>query len=491
MVTLASILVVFGAAIWLIVNSFRSPSAVRTRTPIGFSDLWRWRGTVDRGTYLFVGVAGFAIKHNIDRVIATAVFGRRFSPLNYWIPPVEALRIDLLSTAEAKFLGTLAAIAVPFIWVGLAMTLRRLRSAGLPLWLVILFFMPIINLAFFLILSLIPARDGAGPVNAGGASTMGSLIPRDALGSSAMAVVLTGLVGALMTYAGVQKLGTYGWGIFVALPFCFGLLSVVIYSYHQPRSLGSCLAVSIMSVGMVALALFAFAIEGFVCIIMAVPIATPLALFGGFVGFLSQRHRAISGQIPSTMLLMLLAPLGVMTSESVNPAEAYRTSVQTSIRIDAPAERVWSHLIAFPDVVEAPMGLFRFGISYPIHADIRGEGTGALRECLFSTGTFVERVTVWEEGKRMGFTVVSAPEGMREWSPYDIHPRHLHGYFVPESAEFRLTANPDGSTQLEGISWYRNSMWPSAYWRLWSDAILHQVHMRVFEHIKTLSERNL
>jgi hypothetical protein len=79
---------------------------------------------------------------------------------------------------------------------------------------------------------------------------------------------------------------------------------------------------------------------------------------------------------------------------------------------------------------------------------------------------------------------------MRELSPYDIHPRHLAGYFVPESAEFQLTTNTDGSTQLEGISWYRNAMWPFRYWRLWSDAILHQVHMRVFKHIKTLSEHS-
>ena len=55
--------------------------------------------------------------------------------------------------------------------------------------------------------------------------------------------------------------------------------------------------------------------------------------------------------------------------------------------------------------------------------------------------------------------------------------------------EFRLVRNEDGSTQLEGISWYRNAMWPSAYWQLWSDAILHQVHLRVFNHIKLLSER--
>src|SRR5881397_2431251 len=39
---------------------------------IRFSDLWRFEGKVGRGTYAFVGLAGFAIKHNIDRIIATA-----------------------------------------------------------------------------------------------------------------------------------------------------------------------------------------------------------------------------------------------------------------------------------------------------------------------------------------------------------------------------------------------------------------------------------
>jgi len=31
-------------------------------------------------------------------------------------------------------------------------------------------------------------------------------------------------------------------------------------------------------------------------------------------------------------------------------------------------------------------------------------------------------------------------------------------------------------------------MWPGPYWRLWSDMIIHRIHLRVFEHIKRLSE---
>src|SRR5713226_2088483 len=45
---------------------------------IKFSDLWRWDGTVDRGPYALIGVVGFALKHNMDRALATLVFHRRW-----------------------------------------------------------------------------------------------------------------------------------------------------------------------------------------------------------------------------------------------------------------------------------------------------------------------------------------------------------------------------------------------------------------------------
>ena len=51
-----------------------------------------------------------------------------------------------------------------------------------------------------------------------------------------------------------------------------------------------------------------------------------------------------------------------------------------------------------------------------------------------------------------------------------------------------LTPLPEGGTQLEGISWYENDIWPAVYWRWWSDWMVHKIHLRVFEHIKKLAE---
>jgi hypothetical protein len=78
---------------------------------------------------------------------------------------------------------------------------------------------------------------------------------------------------------------------------------------------------------------------------------------------------------------------------------------------------------------------------------------------------------------------------MNEWSPYGrIIPKHLHGYFVSERGQFRLTPLANGGTRLEGTTWYRHGLWPAEYWRWWSDAIIHRIHLRVLRQIKTMAE---
>jgi hypothetical protein len=51
-------------------------------------------------------------------------------------------RINHLSAVESKFLTMMLLAALPFIWIGVTMTVRRLRDAGKPVWLATLFFVP-------------------------------------------------------------------------------------------------------------------------------------------------------------------------------------------------------------------------------------------------------------------------------------------------------------------------------------------------------------
>ncbi|MDW4677743.1 hypothetical protein NQ234_25945, partial [Escherichia coli] len=60
-----------------------------------------------------------------------------------------------------------------------------------------------------------------------------------------------------------------------------------------------------------------------------------------------------------------------------------------------------------------------------------------------------------------------------------------------KEGEFKLTALPNGSTRLDGTTWYQNFMGPGFYWRLWSDFIIEKIHMRVMNHVKVLAESEI
>ena len=121
---------------------------------------------------------------------------------------------------------------------------------------------------------------------------------------------------------------------------------------------------------------------------------------------------------------------------------------------------------------------------------LAGTGVGAVRYCEFSTGPFVEPITVWDENRRLAFDVVRQPHPMHEWSPYaNLEPAHLNGFFRSRRGEFRLTPLEGGkSTLLEGTTWYQHDIWPASYWRVWSDWLIHSIHLRVLEHIRALAE---
>ncbi|MEB0248939.1 hypothetical protein QN344_02270, partial [Mucilaginibacter sp. 5B2] len=107
----------------------------------------------------------------------------------------------------------------------------------------------------------------------------------------------------------------------------------------------------------------------------------------------------------------------------------------------------------------------------------------------FSTGSFVEPITVWQQPHLLKFDVVEQPETMKEISLYDLHPNHLHGYFVSKNGQFNITKLKDGSTLLEGTTWYSNRIKPVIYWNIWCDFIIHKIHERVLAHIKAEAEK--
>jgi len=459
-----------------------------------FRDLWSWEGAIDRGPYALIGLIGFAIKHNLDRLMAWTLFHRSWSILDYWRPFQGANGITGLSHQDARFLLTLVAMSLPFVWIGVMQTLRRLRSIGVPGWLVVFFFVPYFNVLYFFVLSVLPPRSAEDQVNA--RSTYGTntfisrYVPRGAFGSAMVGIAVTAIVGAAFAALSIGVLAQYGWGLFVGVPFCLGLFTVLVYGYHTPRSYGSCILVSCVSVLVAGVLLVALAMEGIVCVAMAVPIVCPLAMIGGTIGYFIQRRPGALAAAPGMYLIILaIAPL-MMGAEAAGPQIPPVYEVRTQMEIGAPPTVVWQRLVTFPTLPPPQEWPFRLGIAFPIRSTLHGEGIGAQRECQFSSGQFAEPIVGWEENRKLRFTIAEAPVLMEEWSPYGhIRTRHIEEhYFRAHDAEFTLTPLPGGRTLLTGLSRYENRMWPSVYWRLWTDAIVRNIHLRVFLFVKQTAE---
>jgi len=457
--------------------------------------LFRWDGTVDRGPYLAIGLLGFALKHNLDRFLATFVFHRPWELFNYWIPPTKALRLRELPREDAFFLAAMLGLALPFIWVGVALTARRLRAVRLPTWLVALFFLPVANLVFFLVLSVLPSRPEAAPPALPRTrrfqAFLDRVIPDDPVGSSVMALLITLPLGVGATLLSTSVFVTYGWSLFVGLPFVLGLAAALLHGYHGSRSYGSCLAVSWLSILFTGVILFALAVEGLICIVMAAPMGVVLAAAGGSVGYLIQSRPWSQGEVPSAFLVLTLVTPGLMGAEALERPQPPLFAVRTTIEVQTAPEVVWQRVVSFTELPEPDDWFFRLGIAYPMRAEITGRGVGAVRQCVFSTGTFVEPIEIWDAPRRLKFSVTSNPAPMQEWTPYrTIAPAHLDGFLVSRGGEFLLVPLPTGHTRIEATTWYHHHMWPAAYWRLWSDAIIHRIHTRVLRHVKHLAEEN-
>jgi uncharacterized membrane protein YhaH (DUF805 family) len=444
--------------------------------------------SMDRWPYFWWGCALMVIKYNLDRIVAWQGFNRTWYFWNY-IKPHGFASIDALPPDDARFYIILLLTSLPFLIAGLFLTLRRLRSVGWPLELCLLFFVPVLNLVFFVILCLMPARQAivVRRVRPGRLAWL----PTSAAGSALTSMVLVGLAGAGLALLSTAVLQNYGWGLFVALPFAMGLVSVLIYAGPEKRSFRSCITVAILPIVFAGLCLLACAVEGVICLIMAAPIGLVLAFLGGVVGYLIVGNRSAPLH-PTAMLLVLVSVPLTMGMEQQADEQPPMIAVTTSIVIDAPPERVWPNVVSFPPIPPERDWILRTGVAYPTRAKIDGTGVGAIRHCIFSTGEFVEPIQVWDENRLLRFSVSFQPEPMEELSPYPhLKTPHLHGYLRSHEGELRLTALPGGKTLLVGTTWYTDKIWPSQYWQLWSDFIIHHIHLRVLNHIKNLSEQQL
>ncbi|MBO9154349.1 SRPBCC family protein [Chitinophaga sp. GCM10012297] len=301
-----------------------------------------------------------------------------------------------------------------------------------------------------------------------------------------IAIGITTFICVFLIWLDTHKLNHYTDGLFLLTPFFSGFCTVLLYG-EKNITRGRAFGISLLTLALIFAGLLLLQIDGLICLVMAAPLVIPVNFVGAIIGR-SIVNRRKSAKIAVIVLFIAGIPsLGFL--EESSPPTVH--SVVTSIEIAAPPEAVWRHVVTFPKLDEPEELIFKTGIAYPVDATIDGEGLGAVRHCNFTTGSFVEPITVWDEPRLLKFSVEEQPAPLKELSYTDIDAPHLHDFFVSQEGQFRLQALPNGHTLLEGTTWYYHRIRPAAYWRLWSDHIIHEIHGRVLRHIKKNAEQEI
>jgi uncharacterized protein YndB with AHSA1/START domain len=237
-------------------------------------------------------------------------------------------------------------------------------------------------------------------------------------------------------------------------------------------------------------AVLALAWEGAICLFMAAPLVLAMSMLGGIavgVYVTTQKNRPPPGAIVSCLVLpFILAP----AEARLPPVDEMRT-VTTVIDIDAPPETVWRNVVRVPRISEAEQrhGFFQvMGIPRPLEATLSHDGVGGLREAKFAGGIeFHERVTEWEPGRRLGFTITADAATIAN-DVLDYHVRVGGAYFDVVYGEFFLTPQGTG-TRLRLLSRHRLSTHFNFYSSLWTDAVMQDIQTGICRVIRSRSEQ--
>lgn len=278
--------------------------------------------------------------------------------------------------------------------------------------------------------------------------------------------------------------GVYGWGLFVLTPFVVGLTTGYLVNRGELQTMKTTNGLVLLAAALGCFGLIMFALEGLICLILASPLAALLAIAGGALG----RRIARVGKEPTgSLYCVALLPL-MFAADAISPPDALMLTDE-SIVINAPASRVWQALTSDDPISEAPTLAGRLGLAYPQRGQLAGRGIGAARSGYFSTGVAREKVTEWEEGRTLGFTVLDQPPAMTEMSPYrHVHAPHVNGYFETGETRFEIQPLNGEKSKLTILAAHRLRIDPVIYWEPIARWAANSNTRRVLRDLKSKAE---
>jgi hypothetical protein len=257
-----------------------------------------------------------------------------------------------------------------------------------------------------------------------------------------------------------------------AVPLVIG--AGVVYLAGLRQRIGFMQALSLSGVPVLVVVFVAGTIlrEGFICILMALPLFLLVAGIGAIAGWLATSlSRKQSGKV---MCVAVLVPFFLGAGERNLPAPDRVRSIHRSVLIQAPAPVIWQ-LVNYPTGIRpeelGPSLAYYIGVPYPIEARTLQPGVGGMRKLKWQRGvSFDEQIISWEENRHIAWRYIFGPDSFPPGS-LDEHIRLGGQYFDLVDTAYTLTPQ-DGGTRLDIDLSYRVSTHFNWYAGPWANFLL-------------------
>jgi|JI10StandDraft_1071094.scaffolds.fasta_scaffold02887_21 hypothetical protein len=294
-----------------------------------------------------------------------------------------------------------------------------------------------------------------------------------------VSIVLVGAGKYLVTYLEGNETGNssgiFIFSSFVIVPMIMGAISAWYWHPLQMKT-RAYIGWSAISTLVACAASFIFLKEGVICLLIVSPLILIFIVTGALLARMlyNRKNNTLNSSLAGLVVVVLLAD----TFSSHKNVQL----VSDTMIVNAPIEKVWPFVVEYePITLKENYWLFQIGMPSPVQSTVDGHEAGAGRKCIFSNGyVFDEKMIVYKPNEELTFDILTQP-----------HDPEIMGHIDILRGQFLLKDNGDGTTTVIGNSWYKLYVFPGWYFNLWSKSITRNVHLRVMEHIKILSEQGV
>lgn len=307
---------------------------------------------------------------------------------------------------------------------------------------------------------------------------------------------VVGLLYGLLIRFGAQ-MQIRGWtsvmsmAFLVLVPVAMGFVTVFVVELREPQPVWIWLLLPWVTVIGGALATIVALWEGFICVIMLLPIALVCASFGGVLaGLVIRVPRSLMAK-NACLSVVILLPLLSSSWMQKRFTRLDLRKVEDVVVIHAPPSIVWANIQRVPKIEPAELpASWSHGIGFPrpIEATLSFEGVGGVRHATFEHGVlFIENVDVWEPPRRLAFSIHAQTDQIPP-TTLDEHVRVGGPFFDVLRGEYLIEPLPDGSTRLHLSSRHRLSTDFNWYAHFWTDAIMADLQRTILQVIRERCE---